>query len=218
MSYIYVIDGEKGAGKTSFMSLFAYDMKMRFPDLTLWSNYELRGSRLFTSYTDFLEMAKLDNNLVVWDESYIDLDSRNASSNKGQMYLTQVFNLLRKFRATVMLTAVSMSTLDSRVREEIDVYVFARVRGQYTEYEFYDFRNGRLLKRSMVKRDLMKRVLNEMKLFKTWRPVIPIQQPNKDTFPEFHKQLVAYNDNYYKVHQPEMYSGYEDMDSMRIVN
>ncbi|MGG0753106.1 hypothetical protein [Brevibacillus laterosporus] len=210
MAYICVIDGEKGAGKTTFMSLFAMLMLESFPSTTLWSNYELRHAQPFVSYTDFLTMASLDFNLVLWDEAYTSMDSRNASNNKGQMYLTQIFNLLRKIRTILVMSAVNMKSLDSRVREDIDIYIFARIKKGSTVYEFYDYRTERLLNRKVVNRDRMKALLGDVHLFKSWRPVSPLILPDKDSFPIFAEKLKVINDEWVKNNHPDIYYSFEN--------
>lgn len=195
MAYVYMIDGEMGAGKTSMMSLLAAYFSRRFDNLTVWSNYGLQGSRPFTSYRDFLTMASLPSSLALVDEGYMTFDARNFGS-KGQINFTQLLYYLRKLRITVMFSAVDMDSLDNRIRKIIDVYVFARKRGGYHHYYFYEYRTMRLLKRVQIPTSKMKFLLQQLNLYKTWKIVRPIELPDKD-FHAFVDQLDIANDLFY---------------------
>jgi len=196
MAYIYVIDGDMGAGKTSSMSLYAAWLKHHFPNTTLWSNYGLKGSKHFGSYKDFLEMANEEYSLALMDEATYTLDSRNFNS-KGQVYFTQLLTYLRKLRITTFFTAVRMQTLDSRIRDLIDIYVYVRKRGGYHYYQFYEFGTGRLLKESVIPVAKMKYLLEQLDLYKTWKIVRPTELPEKEIFHTFVEKLDLANERYY---------------------
>lgn len=195
MSFVYVIDGEMGGGKTSFMSVLAAYLKHNFSNLTVWSNYGLRGSKDFTSYKNFLTMASLESSLVLVDEAHFTFDSRNFSA-KGQVYFTELLYYLRKLRVTTFFTAVDMDTLDSRIRKIIDVYIFARKRGGYHWYEFYEYRTMRLLKRVQIPVAKMQFLLDQLDIYKTWKIVRPTELPDKD-FHTFVEHLDNANDRFY---------------------
>jgi len=195
MAFVYVIDGDMGGGKTSFMSLMACYLSSVFPNLTVWSNYGLKGSRPFTSYKDFLEMASLDSSLVLLDEAYLTFDSRLFGS-KGQIYFTELLYYLRKIRATIMFTAVDWETLDTRIRRVVDVYIFARKERGFHIYEFFHNKSGKLLKRVQIPVSRMQMILNHLDVYKTWKIVRPTELPDKD-FHTFVEWLDMANESYY---------------------
>ena len=78
--YLVVFDGLMGSGKTLAMSLLASYLHKKH-DLIVYSNYSFYGSKEFSSFSDFLDIAKETKPvLLLLDEGHIDLDSGDFDS------------------------------------------------------------------------------------------------------------------------------------------
>lgn len=141
---LFLFDGQLGAGKTLGMTLFA--LRYRFMcGCQLWSNYSMNIAKDFNSYTDFIHLADYNSNIVLLDEAHTSLDSRLFGS-KQVIYFTQLIFYLRKLNTTMMLTSPNINTIDKRVRELANIYVFCSKNNYNFNYSIYDVQTGKHLK------------------------------------------------------------------------
>ncbi|MGC5328953.1 AAA family ATPase [Brevibacillus sp. SYSU BS000544] len=196
--YIIIVDGQQGSFKTSFMSVIAHQMGYFMGDrLSLFSNYELKDSKPFRSYTDFLEVAKCHTSLILLDEAQATLSSRGFS-NKGQNSFTELMLFLRKLRTTMFLTSVRFEFIDSRIREICDIYIYATEENGFVTYDIFDFQRVRFIKRVQISVAEYKNILTQLNLFRTWRPVRSTSLPDEKTFQLFLEKLIIENDKYWE--------------------
>lgn len=194
MSNVIIIDGYLGAGKTLGASILAlyYSYKS---ECQLFSNYGLAGSRPFTHFNNFLDLAESDHSIVVLDESHTDLDARNFNTNSVK-YFTHLAFYLRKLRTTLFLTTPSIENLDSRVRGICNIYIRVSKDKKYFYYEMIDLQSLRKLKDYKVKIEVAKNIGSQ--IYDTYNIVTPIEFPQeRKEFNDFMRTLKERNDNYY---------------------
>ncbi|MGK5654961.1 hypothetical protein, partial [Brevibacillus formosus] len=187
---------QMGSFKTSFMSVVAHQLCFQGGGIDLFSNYELKGSKPFRSYTDFLEVARSESSVICLDESHTTLSSRGFS-NKGQTLFTDLLLYLRKMRTTLFCTSVRMEFIDSRVREICDTYIYATNNRGYVTYEIFDFQQKRHIKTVQISEKRFLEVLKALELFKTWRPVRRAELPDDKNFDIFMDTLIVENEKHY---------------------
>lgn len=172
---LMILDGVMGAGKTLGMSVLAKDWAER-SGATLYSNYGLVGSKPFTKFQDFLDVAKQDSSIICLDESHIDLSSRDFNSNSVKFFTNMVF-YLRKLRCTLIMTSPLYENIDSRVRQVTNVYIQVSKDNSYFYYDLYDVQQGRFIKTKKMRLS----ALDEIKgsLFNTYEMVTPLEYPEK---------------------------------------
>lgn len=196
--YIIIVDGQQGSFKTSFMSVIAHQMDYFLGDrMTLFSNYELKDSKPFTSFLHFLEVAKCHTSAILLDEAQATLSSRGFS-NKGQNNFTELMLYLRKLRTTMFLTSVRFEFIDSRIRDICDIYIYATEERGYVTYNIFDFQRKIHLKTVQISVVRYKSILNQLNLFRTWRPVRSTALPDERTFQLFLERLILENDKYWE--------------------
>lgn len=112
---IVCIDGGLGSGKTYTGVWLA------------WSEY-LAGQSVYTNFdcsfgrriSTWEELTSLRDGVFIWDETHIDMDSRNFSANQAVTpWLTQV----RKLRLQLIYISQDISQVDIRVRKLTDVLI-----------------------------------------------------------------------------------------------
>jgi hypothetical protein len=118
---VAIITGLKGDGKTTLSTMFAYNA---FTDgRPVYSNYGLKFK-----YTELYvnrvkdELEKLQNAMLVVDEAYLYVDSRNFSS-KGNKAVGYLVLQTRKKGVDLILNLLQKSLGDLRIRENSD-YIY----------------------------------------------------------------------------------------------
>jgi len=193
--YVYTFTGFMGNGKTLGMVLFA-KMYQQKTGCTLYSNFGVKGSKPFTSFKDFLKIAKEPSSILLLDECHLDIDSRNSLSNASKYFSHMAF-FLRKMRCTLMLTTPLFSNVDSRFRDITYVYVPVRKDKDYFYYPIVDYQEDRLLKTMKMKKENAIKLVNEV--FDTHSMVTPLEYPaNKAEFDSLLVDLKKMNDSYYE--------------------
>lgn len=196
--YVYTFTGFMGNGKTLGMVLFA-KMYQQKTGCTLYSNFGVKGSKPFTSFKDFLQIAKEPSSILLLDECHLDIDSRNSLSNASK-YLSHMAFFLRKMRCTLMLTTPLFSNVDSRFRDITYVYVPVRKDKNYFYYPIVDYQEDRLLTTKRMKRENAISLAKEV--FDTHSMVTPLEYPaNKAEFDSILVELKKTNDLYYETRE-----------------
>jgi hypothetical protein len=185
-----------GNGKTLGMVLFA-KMYQQKTGCTLYSNFGVKSSKPFTSFKNFLKIAKEPSSILLLDECHVDIDSRNSLSNASK-YWSHIAFFLRKMRCTLMLTTPLFSNVDSRFREITYVYVPVRKDKNYFYYPIVDYQEDKILKTmKMKKKENAIKLVNEV--FDTHSMVTPLEYPaNKAEFDSLLVDLKKTNDSYYE--------------------
>lgn len=190
-----IVDGVLGSGKTLAMTLLGLYFQ-GLSNCSLYSNYGVTGAKSFSSFDDFLSIAKEDHSLLLLDEAHTDLDSRNFSSNSVKFF-THVIFYLRKMRCTLFMATPSIENLDSRVRGIANLYIHVTKNKTHFIYDFYDIQSDRYLKTYKI------RQLDAFECatlaYDTYGMVSPVEYPeDKNKFNQFIANLKDVSDNYYR--------------------
>lgn len=194
---LIIIDGVLGAGKTLAMTLLS-EYFAGLSGCAVYSNYGIKGSKQFTHYRDFLQIAEEKSTIVNLDEAHTDLDSRNFNTNAVKFFTHLIF-YLRKLRCTLMLATPSIENLDSRVRGIANLYIHVDKNRTHFIYDFYDIQSQRFLKRYKIKQaDAF--ICAEM-IYDTYNMVLPVTFPDdRKEFNSFVTELKHRSDDYYYLH------------------
>jgi hypothetical protein len=179
---LIIIDGYMGAGKTLAMTLLSVYFQS-LSDCALYSNYGITGSKEFSHYKDFLNIANESSTIVALDEAHTDLDSRNYSTNAVKFFTHLIF-YMRKLRCTVFLATPSIDNLDGRVRGISNLYIHVTKNREYFIYDCYDIQSERFLKQYKIRQhDAIS--CSEL-LYNTYNMVLPV------TFPDDRKEFLTF--------------------------
>lgn len=198
--YLMVFSGPLGSGKTLGMSLIAQLYREK-SGCTLYSNYGLTNSKLFTSFEQFSDVAMQPSSIICLDEAHTDLDSRSSTTSISR-YMTHVIFYLRKMRATMMMTTPMFDNLDARVRMLCDIYVHVEKDKHRFKYHMYDVQSGNKLKTYSIKKERA----FALNAYDTHKMVIPMEFPkDKNEYESIIKNLKDVNDSYFMrqaAHEP----------------
>lgn len=117
MSLVIAIEGRQGSGKTTVMSVLGLYLH-QLSDLELVSTYHLVGSRFVDSWS---ELKKIENSIILFDEMWKDMDSRDPKANKKSSHWV---NQLRKHRNILVYNTQDFSQIDKRARNATDFWIF----------------------------------------------------------------------------------------------
>ncbi|WP_259391979.1 hypothetical protein [Paenibacillus thiaminolyticus] len=194
--YLMGFDGPLGSGKTFGMSLFAQHYRQK-TGCTLYSNYGLKHSKLFTNFEQFLDVAQQPSSIICLDEAHTDLDSRSGNTNVAK-YLTHMLFYLRKIRATLFFSSPSITNIDFRVRSIMNVYCHVRKAKASFYYDMYDIQSEKFLRTMRIQKQKAFQIGHQ--IYDTHKMVVPMEFPS--TKEEYHKvinQLKQISDDYYSV-------------------
>lgn len=192
---LWQLDGKMGNGKTLGMSLLALYFASK-SNCTLYSNYGLEGSKPFSKFSDFLDVAVQPSSIVCLDEVHNDLDSRDYATNSVKFFTHLVF-YLRKMRCTLMMTSPLFSSVEGRVRGVTNIYTPVSKNDRHYIYPCFDYQSGRLLKTLKID----KTVAHDLsgKIFNTFNMVEPLEYPSsRQEFQELIRQLKSTHTDYLK--------------------
>ena len=182
MMYLFIFDGLMGSGKTLAMSLLAsYLEKMH--DLVIYSNYSFYGSKEFSSFYDFLDIAKETKPvLLLLDEGHIDLDSGDFSTNAAK-YFSHIFFYFRKLNCRLFITTPIFSNINTRFRALCSILVSCSVYSDFFIFNIFDVQRNIFLKQIKIyKKDVF---IYSENIYDTNSIVAPIVFPsNKLEFTE----------------------------------
>lgn len=191
---VVIIDGIMGAGKTLGMTLLTTYFSLK-SGCTQYSNYGIRGSKPFTHYRDFIDVAMQPSSVIALDESHTDLDSRNFNTNAVKFFTHLVF-YFRKMRTTMFLATPIMETLDNRVRSVCNLYCRCSKDQNYFYYDMYDLQANRFLRRYKIKQELAFEIASQ--LYDTHNIVTPMEFPSdREEFKSLIHDLKETIDKYY---------------------
>lgn len=192
--YLMGFDAPMGQGKTLGMSLLAQNYRQK-SGCTLYSNYGLKGAKLFTNFEQFLDVAKQPSSIICLDEIHTDLDSRSGNTSVSK-YLTHMFFYLRKIRATVFYATPDISNVDLRVRQITNVYCRVHKNKHSFYYDMYDLQSLRTLKTLRINQQKVFNIINQ--IYDTHKMVVPMEFPEtKQEYLQLIKMLKEISDDYY---------------------
>lgn len=195
MVNVVAFEGQMGNGKTLGQSILAKILQAE-TGCTLYSNYGLKGSKPFTSFNDFLDVAVQPHSIVCLDEVHNDIDSRDFNTNAVK-YFSHIAFYLRKMRCTLFMTTPLFENIESRVRGVTNIVVSVSKDKNYYYYPFYDWQSMKPLKVKKVKKELAHMVANE--IFDTYAMVTPLEYPeNRQEFKKLLEDLKLANTQYLK--------------------
>lgn len=184
------------------MSIMAQYFKQK-SGCTLYSNYGLRGSKLFTNFEQFIDVAQQPSSIICLDEAHSDLDSRSSNTNVSK-YLSHIFYYLRKLRCTVFLSSPSILSIDSRIRGVTNIYCHVEKTKKYFKYHMYDLQSEKFLRVYRIQKDRAFGLLPQ--IYDTHKMVVPMEYPEtKDEYLKIINLLKSVNDDYYlhqETHEP----------------
>lgn len=133
------IFGPQGSGKSFLSMVMARSLQRHYPFLHIYTNMNVRGDRI-TTISDLSQMP-LDREqpkVLIVDEAYFTLDSRNSSSKQNRIW-SKVFAFFRK--ANVVLTVFITHRprmIDVNIREQLDYVIMCRKNPTHFDYLIMD--------------------------------------------------------------------------------
>lgn len=192
--YLLGLDAPMGQGKTLGMSVLAQHFRQQ-SGCSLYSNYGLTHSKLFTSFEQFLEVAEQPSSIICLDEVHTDLDSRSGNTNTSK-YLTHMLFYLRKIRATIFYATPDISAVDIRVRNVTNVYCRVSKSKRKFKYEMWDLLSARYLRTLSIDREKVFAIANQ--IYDTHKMVVPMEFPDtKQDYQQLIYMLKNVSDQYY---------------------
>lgn len=147
--YLVVFDGLMGSGKTLAMSLLASYLHKKH-DLIVYSNYSFYGSKEFSSFSDFLDIAKEEKPVILLlDEGHIDLDSGDFSTNAAK-YFSHLFFYFRKLNCRLFITTPIFSNINTRFRALCSILVSCSVYSDFFIFNIFDVQRNIFLKQIKI--------------------------------------------------------------------
>lgn len=200
--YVMIFDGIMGSGKTAGMSIMAQHFRQK-SGCTLYSNYGLRGSKLFTSFEQFVDVAQQPSSIICLDEAHSDLDARSGNTNIAK-FLSHIVFYLRKLRATIFLSSPSILAIDSRIRGVTNIYCQVEKTKKYFKYHMWDLQSEKFLRDYRIQKDRAFSILPQV--YDTHKMVVPMSYPEtKEEFLKIIRLLQSVNDEFYlrqETHEP----------------
>lgn len=142
MPHLIGFIGALGAGKTTGASLFPWlwknDVESKGGELKLFANYDLYGAERMDEPSDWYKVAEAHGSVCVWDEAHRSFDSRRFSG-RDSILATELLTFVRKMAAIQVFATPSITRLDNRIREILEVLIVVRKMGHGTFYDFYDY-------------------------------------------------------------------------------
>ena len=164
-----VITGNLGSGKTLFLTILGTVSTKQ-----VISNYNLGFPYKKFSMFDFAE-GKYDNAIVLIDEAYSILESRNFMSS-GNIALSYILFQSRKKSLDLVLTVQLNSTLDVRFRQLADIMITCVglvKRKEEIYFKYILFPRGKIEKNLYLKLENAKKYFN---LYDTNQIIQPIKR------------------------------------------
>lgn len=192
--YLMGFDGNLGSGKTFGMSLFAQYYRQK-TGCTLYSNYGLKNSKLFTSFDQFIDIAQQPSSIICLDEAHTDLDSRSGNTNVAK-YLTHMLFYLRKMRCTLFFSSPSIANIEFRVRSIMNVYCQVQKTKNNFLYHMYDLQSERFIRTMRINQQKAFSIGHQ--IYDTHKMVVPMEFPEKkEEYLNIINQLKVVSDQYY---------------------
>ncbi|WP_052410476.1 zonular occludens toxin domain-containing protein [Paenibacillus durus] len=143
MPHIIGIMGNLGVGKTTMASMMAWLYKNAIESIgghaKLFANYDLNGAERMKVAEDWFKVAEAHGSICVWDEAHRSFNSRTALK-MDNIIATDILTFARKMAAIQIFATPSVSRLDNRVREMLEVLLHIRPAGNKgMNIDYYDF-------------------------------------------------------------------------------
>jgi hypothetical protein len=130
--------GFQRSGKTALTMFIARYFSANF-GCKIYSNIEAENVILIEKISDIPIDGK--PKILILDEAYIMLDSRNFANNKE---FTLFLNTLGKQKILMCITAISPDTVDKRLRDQMSFIFLARGDATNMHYVVYDVLSDRI--------------------------------------------------------------------------
>jgi hypothetical protein len=163
--------GGLGQGKTLTASLLSLSLRSLSKNkLNVYANYDLANAKRFNKLD---ELTKIKNSVIVYDEIYLDLDSRSWWRNEE---ILQFFLQLRKRNNYLIYTTQHIKQVDIRLRNLTDYifYCFKRNWG-FKIFVFDGYQYFLITTLKLLKSDLMKYKIFD--IYNTFEVVKKIEVP-----------------------------------------
>jgi ATPase family associated with various cellular activities (AAA) len=133
------IFGPQGSGKSFVAMVLARSLQRQYPFLHIYTNMNVHGDRI-TTISDLSQMplTREQPKILIVDEAYFTLDSRNSSSKQNRIW-SKVFALFRK--ANIVLSVFITHRprmIDINIRDQLDCIIMCRRNPSYFEYLMID--------------------------------------------------------------------------------
>jgi hypothetical protein len=192
--YVFSFSGIMGSGKTLGQSIMAKQLQAK-TNCTLYSNYGLKGSKPFTSFRDFLDVAVQPSSIVCLDEVHNDIDARDFNTNAVK-YFSHIVFYLRKMRCTLFMTTPLFENVESRVRGVTNILIPVEKDKDNYYYPMYDWQGMKYLKTKKIAKEKAHEVASL--IFDTHSMVVPLEYPaNRNDFTDLLTEMKKANDQYF---------------------
>lgn len=131
--------GPQGSGKSFFTMVLARSLQLRDPDVMIYTNMNVEGKNIYV--INDLGKVPFDDNknkILIIDEAYFTLDSRNTSSKNNRIW-SKAYALFRKsdFILTVFITH-RPRMIDVNIREQMQYILMCRKNPSHFDYLLMD--------------------------------------------------------------------------------
>jgi hypothetical protein len=133
------IFGPQGSGKSFFAMVLARNLAAMDKNLMIYTNMNVTGENIVV--LDDLGDLPLDdhkNKILIVDEAYFSLDSRNSNSKQNSVW-TKCFALFRKGDVVLPIFITHRPRmLDVNIREQLDLILMCRKNSTHFDYLLMD--------------------------------------------------------------------------------
>lgn len=183
MAHHIFFEGGLGAGKTFGMVLLAHHLKMqaeaRGATIELFSNFDVKDSRMLEHYEDWYEVAQAHGSICMWDEAHMAFSNRQWSRH-GNEIATQVMMYTRKMQAVQIYASPSINNVDSRIRQIIELLVTMRyIPNKGFRFLFRDYQTGEILRTAFFPMSKAKKIFG-LNLYDTHQMVRAFPLPSTE--------------------------------------
>jgi cytidylate kinase len=203
MPHIIGVTGNLGVGKTTLASMLGWRYKTKTESVggtaKLFANYELKGAERMKVAEDWFKVAEAHGSVCIWDESHRSFNSRTALKSDN-IIATDILTFARKMASVQIFVTPSVSRLDSRVREMMEVLIHIRPAGSKGMHiDYYDFqadsygRLGKLIHSRFLSAEKVKQI-HALNLFDSHSFVGSFPLPRNE------RAAAAFMDKLEKVH------------------
>lgn len=143
MPHVIGVMGNLGAGKTTIASTMAWlykgDIEAVGGHVELFANYDLAGATRMKVAQDWFRVAEAHGSICVWDEAHRSFNNRKSMSSDN-IIATDILTFCRKMAAIQIFVTPSITRLDKRILETLEVLIVVRPQGNKgIAFDYYDF-------------------------------------------------------------------------------
>lgn len=133
------IFGPQGSGKSFVAMVLARSLQCQYPFLHIYTNMNVVGDNI-TTISDLAQMP-LDLSqpkILIVDEAYFTLDSRNSSSKQNRIW-SKVFAFFRKANVVLAVFITHRPRMiDINIRDQLDYVIMCRKNPTHFDYLMMD--------------------------------------------------------------------------------